>query len=159
MLCAPPRARISPWVRARARRRGGAARSQRSQGWETCPGYLPNYTWLFWRAPSRGFHSGQSEEYDPSLKRDDWGRHFLFCLIDLLYLPKEKHSLGQVVVTITAVAEGKVFQWVFLLFGCSCRKLQVVNRFLVRARAQSTAGSQQSSLSTDWESQKAKIRA
>lgn len=37
-------------------------------------------------------------------------------------------------------------------FGCSYRKLQVVNRFLVLAVAQSTARLEQSSLSTNWSS-------
>lgn len=33
-------------IRERARvERGGAARSRRRQGWETCPGYLPQRTW------------------------------------------------------------------------------------------------------------------
>lgn len=48
---------------------------------------------------------------------------------------------------------------VFLLFGCSCSNLQVVNRFLVPAVAQSTAISQQSSLSRGWDCRRTKIWA
>lgn len=50
--------------------RGGAAQSHRSQGCETCPGYLPNSTWPFRRAPSRAPRSGQSEGYNLGLWRD-----------------------------------------------------------------------------------------
>lgn len=61
-LRAPYSASLRVSAQARTRDEGaGPARSRRSQGWETCPGYLPNSTWLPWRASSRDLYSGHTE--------------------------------------------------------------------------------------------------
>lgn len=116
-FCAPPGAR--PWkcerARPQARQRGGAALRRRSQGWETCPGYLPNYTWLPWRASSWDLYSRRSEDYGPYLKRENRGR--LFPFPPPFSSPPWNIHFGQVAVA-RAVAVAKFSQQrVFLRLG------------------------------------------
>lgn len=102
-------------ARPQARQRGGAALRRRSQGWETCPGYLPNYTWLPWRASSWDLYSRRSEDYGPYLKRENRGR--LFPFPPPFSSPPWNIHFGQVAVA-RAVAVAKFSQQrVFLRLG------------------------------------------
>lgn len=163
MRARPPLERASPY-RERARRRGGAARSQSAGRDEklvpdiylTIPGCSD--------APRPEVSTADSEEYDPYLTRDNRGTHLLYLPSFKPSLPKTKQKknsnnihFGQV--TSSAVVWRKVCQCSVPPFGCSCRKPQVVNRFLVRAGAQSTARSLQTPVSTDKESRTTKIWA
>lgn len=155
-LWTPPRARMS---RGRARSEGAGPRGVSAGRDEKL---VPD---IYLTIP------GSSDAHRPDFpQRTVWGiwpvseagrlryTFSFFCLLDILF-PKKK-TLRQVVVAITDAAEGKFFFPVSVPpLGCSCRKLEVVNRFLVRARAQSTAGSLHGLLSAGWASQRAKLRA
>lgn len=131
--------RISSWARAR-RERGGAARSQRRLGWESCPGYLPNSTWLLWRAPARA-PTADAMRTVTRVWTPRYTFHFLcfrgFLFLSHLVFPKllgaANARSARLRAASSAGAGGKFSRESSSFLGVAGEKVQVVNRFLVPA--------------------------
>lgn len=129
MRARPPLERASPY-RERARRRGGAARSQSAGRDEklvpdiylTIPGCSD--------APRPEVSTADSEEYDPYLTRDNRGTHLLYLPSFKPSLPKTKQKKTPTTFTLAKLRAAPWFgekfaNAVFLLLGVAVENLRL----------------------------------
>ena len=132
--------RGDPWARTLRKGRGRAESALK--GWETCPGYLPNPTCLRGRASSPGLSCGRAGIWAVSGGTTEVDVYFLSFRS---YFSQKQRAVVEVVGRSLAAARLEFSPVSVAASGCSWRKVQAVNRFLV----QSTTRSLQSSLSKE----------